>query len=422
MEIDEFPALDSNISVDVLIVGGGISGILLAYELNKRNIDYVLLEEDRIGDGISKNTTAFLTINHDYLYNQMIGDIGVSKAKEYLSLNQNAILEYKKLSSLYDFDFKECSNIIFSSYDSELLSKEKYALELLGVNVNEVDSIPFDIKFHKGLEIRSQAIIHPLKFIKCISKNLNIYEHTRIEEVFNRIAYTKNHKITFNKIVIATNYPIINRFGFYFTKLTQRRSYVVSIKSDKTINDTYTSIDENGLYIRNYKNYIIVGGNDRDMKNQCFMDFTKTIGNIFPKYQIEYAWSNQDIVTLDHIPYIGRIDPFHKNYYVITGFNLYGFTWAMAASKIIADMMIDNKQCDLVDPSRMMRFKPFIINLSTYLKNFFSFKTPRCTHMGSALHYNRNDDVYECPCHGSRFLSNGKVISGPAKKRLKDKR
>ena len=85
MEIDEFPALDSNISVDVLIVGGGISGILLAYELKKKNIDYVLIEEDRIGDGISKNTTAFLTICHDYLYNQMIGDIGVSKAKEYLS-------------------------------------------------------------------------------------------------------------------------------------------------------------------------------------------------------------------------------------------------------------------------------------------------------------------------------------------------
>lgn len=91
----------------------------------------------------------------------------------------------------------------------------------------------------------------------------------------------------------------------------------------------------------------------------------------------------------------------------------------MASSKIITDMIIDNKYYDLLDPSRLMKFKPFITNLSTYIKNVFSFNKSRCTHMGSALHYNENDDVYECPCHGSRFLKNGKVINGPAKKGLK---
>lgn len=289
VEIDEFPFLNSDISVDVLIVGGGISGILLAYELKKRNIDYVLIEEDRIGDGISKNTTAFLTISHDYLYHEMINDIGISKAKEYLTLNQNAILEYKELSSHYDFDYKECSNIIFSSNDSEKINKEKSALELLGVEVSEVSSIPFDITLKKGIEIPSQATIHPFKFIKGISQKLKIYERTRIEKVLFHTAYTKHHKIMFNKIVITTNFPLINRFGFFYTKLTQRRSYVLSINSKQNIKDTYTSIDENGLYIRPYKDYLIVGGNDRDVKNQCFMNFSKTVEYTFPNCEIEYS-------------------------------------------------------------------------------------------------------------------------------------
>ena len=146
-------------------------------------------------------------------------------------MNKNAILEYKSLASSYDFDFKECSNIIFSSIDSEMINKEKAALELLGIEVKEVSSIPFDIKFNKGIEIPSQATIHPLKFIKCISRDLNIYENTRIEEVFNRIAYTKHHKISFKRIVSATNYPFISRFGFYYTKLTQRRSKKLKQKS-----------------------------------------------------------------------------------------------------------------------------------------------------------------------------------------------
>ena len=210
-----------------------------------------------------------------------------------------------------------------------------------------------------------------------------------------------------------------NKFGFYFTKLTQRRSYVVALKNNIKINDMYTCLDNNGLYIRKYKDYLIVGGYDRDTKKRCLVDFVNLVKDKFPNMEIAYSWSNQDCVSLDKIPYIGRLDHRHKDYYVITGFNLYGFTWAMSGSLLLLDMLKGNEANSLVNPLRKIKMKPLFVNIFNYLKNLVSFKKPRCSHMGSALIYNEVDHVYECPCHGSRFLNIGKVINGPAKKNIK---
>ena len=86
-----FDELKDDINVDVLIVGGGITGILCAYELKKRNINCLIVEKNKIGGGISKNTTAFLSVKHDILYQDLIKNKGINKALEYLNLNKNAI-------------------------------------------------------------------------------------------------------------------------------------------------------------------------------------------------------------------------------------------------------------------------------------------------------------------------------------------
>ena len=417
--LKSFPSLESDVETHVLIVGGGIAGLLTAYQLQENNIPYILVEQDKIGNGISKNTTSFLTISHDYLYQDMIKDLGILKASVYLNLNAKAIEEYKKLSFKYDFDFYECSNILYSNYSTSIIKKEIEALNTLLVDTKVINKLPFDFNIKMGCKINNQAIIHPLKFIDCISRDLNIYEHTRIENVKENTAFTKHHKITFNKIIFATNFPCINKFGFYFTKLTQRRSYVVALKNNIKINDMYTCLDNNGLYIRKYKDYLIVGGYDRDTKKRCLVDFVNLVKDKFPNMEIAYSWSNQDCVSLDKIPYIGRLDHRHKDYYVITGFNLYGFTWAMSGSLLLLDMLKGNEANSLVNPLRKIKMKPLFVNIFNYLKNLASFKKPRCSHMGSALIYNEVDHVYECPCHGSRFLKNGKVINGPAKKNIK---
>lgn len=77
----EFNALDGDIKTDVLIVGGGIAGILCAYELQKAGVDYALIESERICGGITKNTTAKITSQHGLIYQDLIKKFGTEKAR-----------------------------------------------------------------------------------------------------------------------------------------------------------------------------------------------------------------------------------------------------------------------------------------------------------------------------------------------------
>lgn len=416
VEMKRFPTLTKNIKTSVLVIGGGITGILCAYELTKRNINVILVEQDTIGNGISKNTTAFITAQHELLYQDIVKEYGIDAAITYLNLNLKAVDKYKELGKQYNIDYKKCSSILFSSISEEKILKEKETLEMLGYNTELIDELPLEnIEIKKGIRFNNQGQLHPLKLIKALSEKLKIYENTRIENIKGNRAYSKNNYIEFDNVIITTHYPCINKTGLYFTKLYQRRSYVVAIKHPP-IKDTYCSIDENGMYFRSYKDYLVIGGNDRDSKVECMHCFSEQIKKLFRLNELDYSWSNQDLMTIDEIPYIGKYDKWHKNWYVATGFNLWGFTWAMASSFILADMIEGKEGIKLVSPQRWFIKKQLFSNLKTTLVNMLTFRRPRCTHLGVALKYNIIEKTYECPAHGSRFNMEGKVINGPAKK------
>ena len=106
VSLPSFETLTNDGETDVLIIGGGITGILCAYELSKRNKNYILVEKDKIASKTTGNTTAFITAFQETLYQDLIKEKGINKAKEYLDLNLEAIEYYEKLAKKFDFDFK----------------------------------------------------------------------------------------------------------------------------------------------------------------------------------------------------------------------------------------------------------------------------------------------------------------------------
>lgn len=420
IDINEFPKLNENIKTSVLVIGGGITGILCAYELKKRNIDAVLVEQNRIGRGITKNTTAFITAQHEMLYQDIVDNFSLEEAREYLKLNLKAVEEFKNLGIKYDIDYKECSSTLFTSNNEEIIIKEKKVLDELGYDTEIINELPLEeIDIKIGLRFNNQGSINPLKCIKELSKELKIYEHTRIEKLKGNVAYTLNNKIEFDKVIIATHYPFINYTGMYYVKLRQKRSYMVAFKH-KPIEGTYCSVDD-GMYFRGYNDYLIIGGNDRETKCECTSDFINKIKDTFKIDNIDYKWNNQDIVTLDEVPYIGKYGLIHNNWYVATGFNMWGFSWAMASSFILADMIEGKIEETFLNPNRWFLNKQLFINLGNTLINMVNLKKPRCTHLGVALKRNKVDRTWECPAHGSRFDELGNVINDPAKKNSNSK-
>ena len=228
-------------------------------------------------------------------------------------------------------------------------------------------------------------------------------------------------KIIFNKVIMATKYPIKNISGLYFMKLIQKKSYVASINYQE-IENTYTCIDDNGFYFRSYNDNLIIGGFDSSLNKMCMCDFKNQINKYFKDYKINYIWSGQDCYSLDGIPYIGEYSMFNTNIYVATGFNLWGYTWAMASSIIIADLIENKVSSNLFYPSRSILKKQLLTNIVNSLKNIINFKKPKCPHMKSVLHYDNDENIFQCITHGSKFNSDGKVIEGPSKKDIEIKK
>jgi glycine/D-amino acid oxidase-like deaminating enzyme len=93
-----FDALDGDKSTDVLIVGGGMAGVLCAYQLKRAGVDCMLVEATEIGGGITKNTTAKITLGHGLIYDKMIDRFGQDKARLYVEAQRGALREYARLS------------------------------------------------------------------------------------------------------------------------------------------------------------------------------------------------------------------------------------------------------------------------------------------------------------------------------------
>ena len=130
----------------------------------------------------------------------------------------------------------------------------------------------------------------------------------------------------------------------------------------------------------------------------------------------KYFCAAQDCMSLDSIPYIGHYSKRTPDLYVATGFNKWGMTGSMTSAMIISDMLsnIENKYADVFNPSRNIIKPQLFANGFEAIINLITPTTKRCPHLGCALKWNTLEHSWDCPCHGSRFDQNGKVIDNPS--------
>ena len=118
--LPQFDKLNGDKKTDVLIIGGGITGVLCAYLLKQSGVDCLLVEGNRIASGITKNTTAKITSQHGLIYSKLMRDFGIEKTQMYLNANENAIREYKKICEKFDCDFETKKAYTYSINDIKM--------------------------------------------------------------------------------------------------------------------------------------------------------------------------------------------------------------------------------------------------------------------------------------------------------------
>lgn len=360
------------------------------------------------------------------------------------------------------------------------ISDEVKAASSLGIKASYIEEIPFSISIKAAVRFDNQAQFHPLKYLLALAetipdKGCHIFEQTRaidIEEGGNYvITTTQEKKVTAKKIIIASHYPFYNKHGMYFTRIYPERSYVVAVKAkEKYPGGMYINTEEPARSLRHqpYEDgeLILVGGNhhktgqgvDTIKHYESLIDFAD---KIFTVENIPYRWSTQDCMTLDGIPYIGNFTSNTPNLYIATGFGKWGMTNSMVSAMLLRDLIIKNESPwqDVYNPSRktiLASAKNFIVenfNVAQQLidgklapasedadvnsnegkilkiddkrvgvyrddENRLHIVNTTCTHMGCELSWNSAERSWDCPCHGSRFSYEGKIIEGPASQPL----
>ncbi len=468
-EIEKRDAVHKDMKCNTAVIGAGLAGILTGYRLKEKGIDAVILEASNIAGGQTKNTTAKITSQHGSIYSRLLKQFGTEKAKQYANANQEAVKAYESLvtSLNIDCDFEYADAYIYSLSDEKMLVEEQKTAKLLGLPAEFVSSVKLPLRIKGAVKFTNQAQFNPLKFIKRISSELQIYENTPVKAIEeNTLTTATGNKIQAENIVFATHFPFINFPGCYFARMHQERSYVVCFENGAGIDGMYIDFEAGGLSFRNYNQYLLIGGeNHRTGENTDGGRYNYIINNanqLFPGIKEVTRWSAQDCITTDGVPYIGKYSTKTPDRYVATGFMKWGMTSSMISAEIISDMITGrkNKNAEVFSPQRYSvndvkqtcvdgvksikclikePLAPAPVTLSDLSPGHGKIVSDKdgkrgvykdfdgtvyivdikCPHLGCQLEWNPDEKSWDCPCHGSRFDYRGKLIDNPAQKDLK---
>ena len=416
--IPVYPRLTGDLSVDVLIVGGGLAGLLCAWELKQAGIECAVIEADRICRGVSRNTTAKITSQHGLCYDKMIRTFDADTARIYWEANQTALSRYRALSEQFSCDMENQDNYIYSTAAKKELVREMKALERIGAHAELVEKLDLPFLVTGAIRVPNQAQFHPLKFAAGIAGELTVYEHTPAREFGDGWVRTGSGMIRAGATVIATHFPVINKHGAYFLKMYQQRSYGLALENAGSVDGMYLDAAENGSSLRMSGDLLLLGGGGHRTGKQGggWAWLEEQAEKIFPKAKIVRRWAAQDCMTLDGIPYIGQYSKASEKLYVAAGFNKWGMTSAMVAAMLLPELIRGRKHpwMPVFDPSRRVLRPQLAVNALESAVNLLTPTVPRCPHLGCALKWNSQEHSWDCPCHGSRFSEDGRLLDNPA--------
>ncbi|MEU0196312.1 FAD-dependent oxidoreductase [Streptomyces afghaniensis] len=343
--------------------------------------------------------------------------------------------------------------------------------------------LPFPVA--GAVRVTGQAQFHPRKYLLALAADLveqggQIFEDTAVlgldEGEPCRLSTTTGATVRARDVVVATHYPIFDR-ALLFARLTPKRELVVAgtIPADQDPDGMFITPDENTRSVRTApyegdRRLLIVTGEHftpgTGDPRAGFERLTAWAVEHFPDLDVTNRWATQDNSPTDTVPMVGPLHPGARHAYVATGFGGWGMTGGIMAGSLLAAQITGEERewSGLYDPRRV---KPAVREAPSFLKtqakvagHFVGDRlrpsppveslppgegavvradghhrlavyrdddgslhgvSARCTHLGCLVAFNSAERAWECPCHGSRFDIDGKVIQGPATKPLEQR-
>lgn len=381
-----------------------------------------------------------------------------------------------------DFEREDAYVFTMQETKVDQIKNEQASVDKIDKEKSEfVKQVLLPLEIAGAIKFRNQAKFHPVKYgyilaNSIMNNNGRVFENSKVTDIKREngkyIVSVNRNKIIADYVVIATRYPIVNVPGYHFLKMYQSTSYAVMADVKKELfNGMYISTEVPNISFRTVKDgerkLLLAVGFDyktgkEDLKDG-YQRLETVIRKMYPDAEILYKWSAEDCISLDKIPYIGEISMTKPNMYIATGFNKWGITSSNIAANIITDDILgnENEYKDIFKSTRLQpiknrqevgnmlkevnksliasRFKITknelkdikigegkIVNINNTKVGVYKSQTgevfkirPYCAHLGCELYFNNIDKTWECPCHGSKFSYDGKLIEVPSNKDLK---
>ncbi|WP_165999445.1 FAD-dependent oxidoreductase [Bacillus sp. Cs-700] len=396
------PPLTESISTDVVVVGGGITGITTAYLLSKVGKKVVLLEANQLLNGTTGHTTAKITAQHDLIYDELFNHFGKEKARKYYDANNEAFQFIRQTIDELSIQcsFTEEDSYLYTTTDNyaRKLTNEMNAYHKLGIHGEFQNHLPIDISIKAAIVMKNQAHFNPVAYLSPLVQKIKeqqgqIFEQTvavDVEKGLNPIVVTKNGaKISCQTVVACTHFPFYDGNALYFSRMYAERSYVIAAKTKQAYpGGMYLSADMPKRSLRSFQmngeNIVLFGGESHKAgQGHQVTDHYQALKffgeETFGLSQIVNRWSAQDLFTLDKLPYIGPVTKSEPNILIATGFHKWGMTNGTAAALLFRDYLLDQDSpyVDLFSPSRFHAdpsIKTFLVQNANVASEFIKGK------------------------------------------------
>jgi len=383
VSMPRFLPLSESIQVDVLVVGGGNTGIVTAYLLKRAGKKVALIERDRCAQLNTGNTTAHLTCVTDLTLQQLVKNLGRDHAQAVWDAGLAAIGQIQHIVTAENIacEFMRIPGYMHTSINGDSderheLQREAELAQELGFPAEYVTEVP--VFGREGVLFANQAKFHPLMYLSELVTRIpgdgsHVFELTNAEEFdgsdMDVVRVSANrHVITCQQVVIATDVPLTGishsvNAAVFQTKLAPYTTYVIGAKLPPNTAPiaTYWDTSQPYYYLRldqgPQEDYAIFGGRDHktgqvEQTGDIFIDLERILHRFLPTAQVDRRWTGQVIESHDGLPLIGQtVD----RQFVATGFSGNGITFGTLAGMMIRDAIVGHKNPwhDLFDAGRL---------------------------------------------------------------------
>jgi glycine/D-amino acid oxidase-like deaminating enzyme/nitrite reductase/ring-hydroxylating ferredoxin subunit len=473
-----YPSLAADLECDVAVIGGGIVGVSAAHRLARDGARVALLEARRIGAGATGYTTAKISSLQGLTYSQLESSIGTDASRTYGEANQAGLKAIAGLVSDLgiECDFRRKPNFTYTEAEERRpsIEDEHRAAVRAGLpsSIANVDELPFPVA--AAVSFADQAEFHPLKYLHALAdaageQGCEIHEETRVVDVDQgdpcKLRTDRGVTVRAERVVVATHLPIFDR-GLFFARTHPERSYVLLAQlRGRVPQGMYLSDESPAHSLRAVPTddgeLLMIGGESHKAGQsdpaERYAALEEWARERFEVASIEHRWATQDNIPADGLPFVGRLWPFSDKVLTATGLRKWGIAMGTSAASILGDLVAgqQNRWADTFTP---MRVHPkagaatFAKENANVAGHFFIDRiaaresaeglspgegrvtgsglgqraiyrddagqlhtlSARCTHLGCIVKFNRPEQTWDCPCHGSRFDATGEVIEGPA--------